>query len=250
MADRETLWGRDIDESPTDLEDDHVSNGHHGPITEPIPVVEGVYDVQNVPDDEQPDGYPDEQSGFREEQSGRREEIGRALSYAGPFIDRRPGSATSTLTFKPAPQPWYRTRRGLVVLIAVVAVAVVLSIIPLFMRNPAPDTDESTNVPPTSAEPAPSSAPQTSNSIAPTLTSQPAPPPPPPPPAPPPPPPPPAQDDAPAYPREYPAPRGGSSSKPAKPDIDVTRAPISVAPKPVTPPTSAEVGKHGEGRYW
>ena len=189
---------------------------------------------------------------FARSNPDRREEIGTAFSYAGPFIDRRPGSATSTLTFKPAPQPWYRTRRGLVVLIAVVAVAVVLSIIPLFMRNPAPDTDESTNVPPTSAEPAPSSAPQTSNSVAPTLTSQPAPPPPPPPPPPsaPPPPPPPAQDDAPAYTREYPAPRGGSSSKPAKPDIDVTRAPISVAPKPVTPPTSAEVGKHGEGRYW
>jgi hypothetical protein len=251
MADRETLWGWDIDESPTDVEDDHVSNGHHDPLTEPIPVAEGVCDVQNVPDDEQSDGYPDEQSGFREEQFRRREEIGRALSYTGPFIDRRPGSATSTLTFKPAPQPWYRTRRGLVVLIAVVAVAVVLSIIPLFMRNPAPDTDESTNVPPTSAEPAPSSAPQTSNSIAPTLTSQPAPPPSPPPPAPPPPPPPPAQDDAPTYPREYPAPRGGSSPKPAKPDIDVTRAPISVAPKPVTPPTSAEVGKHRDDRgFW
>ena len=139
----------------------------------------------------------------------------------------------------------------MVVLIAVVAVAVVLSIIPLFMRNPAPDTDESTNVPPTSAEPAPSSAPQTSNSVAPTLTSQPAPPPPPP-----------RRLHRRRLPAstgagrcaglhaEYPAPRGGSSSQPAKPDIDVTRAPISVAPKPVTPPTSAEVGKHGEGRYW
>jgi hypothetical protein len=236
MADRETLWGWDIDESPTDLEDDHVSNGHHDPITEPIPVVEGVYDVQDVP----------EQFGFREEQPGRREEIGRAFSDAGPFIDRSPGSATSTLTFKPAPAPWYRTRRGLVVLIAVVAVAVVLSIIPLLMRNPVPDTDEPTTVPPTSAGPAPSSAPQTSDRVAPTLTSQPAPPPPPPPPAPP----PPAQDDAPAYTREYPAPRGGSSSEPAKPEIDVTRAPISVAPKPVTPPTSAEVGKHNDGGYW
>jgi cytoskeletal protein RodZ len=239
MADRETLWGGDIDESPTVVQDHHVSDGHHDPTTAPIPVVEGVYDVQDVPDDEQ--------SGFREERSGRREEIGRAFSHAGPIIDRRPGSATSALTFKPAPQPWYRTRRGLVVLIAVIAVAVVLSIIPLFMRTPAPDTDESTNAPPTSAEPAPSSAPQTSNSVAPTLTSQPAPPPPPPPS---PPPPPPAQDDAPTYTREYPAPRDGSSPKPAKPDLDVTRAPISVAPKPVTPPTSAEVGKHREGRYW
>ena len=238
MADRETLWGWDIDESPTDLENDHISNGHHNPITEPIPVVETDYDLQDVPDDE-PSGYP-------EDQSGPSEEVGRAFSYAGPFIDRRPGSY-STLTFKPAPQPWYRTRRGLVVLLAVVAVAVVLSIIPLLLRSPAPDSEESTNAPPTSAGPAPTSAQQTSNSVAPTLTSQPAPPPPPPPP----PPSPPAQDDAPAYTREYPAPRGGSSSEPTKPDIDVTRAPISVAPKPVTPPTSAEVGRHRNGGgFW
>ncbi len=62
MADRETLWGWDIDESPTDLENDHISNGHHDPITEPIPVVEADYDLQDVPDDE-PSGYPEEQSG-------------------------------------------------------------------------------------------------------------------------------------------------------------------------------------------
>ena len=240
MADRETLWGWDIDESPTDLENDHISNGHHNPITEPIPVVEADYDLQDVPDDE-PSGYP-------EDQSGPSEEVGRAFSYAGPFIDRRPGSY-STLTFKPAPQPWYRTRRGLVVLLAVVAVAVVLSIIPLLLRSPAPDSEESTNVPPTSAGPAPTSAQQTSNSVAPTLTSQPAPPPPPPPP---PPPTPPAQDDAPVYTRQYPAPRGGSSSEPNKPDIDVTRAPISVAPEPRTPPpVDAEVGKHRHGGgFW
>jgi hypothetical protein len=235
MADRETLWGWDIDESPTNLDNDHFSNGHHDPITKPIPVVGADYDLQDEPDDE-PSGYP-------EEQPGPPEEVGRAFSYARPFIDRRPGSY-SALTFKPAPQPWYRTRRGLVVLIAVVAVAVVLSIIPLLLRSPAPDTEESTDAPPTSAGPAPSSAQQTSNSVAPTLTSQPAPPPPPPPP----PPPSPAQDDAPVYTRQYPAPR---NSEPAMPDIDVTRAPISVAPEPRTPPPNdADVGKHGRGRYW
>ena len=193
---------------------------------------------------------PTKQSGFREEQSGRREEIGRTFSYAGPFIDRRPGSATSALTFKPAPQPWYRTRRGLVVLIAVVAVAVVLSIIPLFMRTPAPDTDESTNAPPTSAEPAPSSAPQTSNSVAPTLTSQPAPPPPPPPPA--------ASSAAAStgagrcaglYARVPGAPRrviayAGETGPRRHPCADQRRAEARNASH------VAEVGKHGEGRYW
>jgi hypothetical protein len=45
------------------------------------------------------------------------------------------------------------------------------------------------------------------------------------------------------YTRQYPAPRGGSSSEPAKPDIDVTRAPISVAPVPrMPPPNDANVG--------
>jgi hypothetical protein len=76
MAERASLWGRDIDEASADLDDGNVSNGPHGPISEPIPVVDDDYDV-------------------------------------------RRSSPGSSLTFKPAPAPWYRTRRGLVVLIAV-----------------------------------------------------------------------------------------------------------------------------------
>ena len=52
MAEHETLWGRDIDETPADLENDHVSNGHHDPITEPIPVVEADYDLHDLPETE------------------------------------------------------------------------------------------------------------------------------------------------------------------------------------------------------
>jgi hypothetical protein len=212
MAESVALWGRDIDESSADLDATHVSDGPRDPITEPIPVVSQVsdgYGAQLGPDDE-------------------------------PVIDRRP-SANSTLTFKPAPAPWYRTRRGLIVLIGVIAVAAVLAIVPMLLRTPGPGSELPTNVTPTTG-PAPSSAPPTTGSVAPTLTSRPAPPPAPPPP-PPPAPSPPAQD-APVYTRQYPAP-GGSAPRADEPQIGVTRAPISVAPKPVTPPSTAEVGDNG-----
>jgi hypothetical protein len=224
VAERETLWGWDVDDPPAELDDGQETNGHHEPITEPIAVVETFHTNHEVLSDAD-DGATSDTG-----------EIGKVFTYAGPFIDRRPGSPATTLTFKPAPRPWYRTKPALIVLLAVVAVAIVLSIIPLVLRAPAPGSEEPTNVTPTSAEPAPSSAPPPSNSIRPTLTSAPAPPPPPPPP------PPPAEDGGPVYTRQYPAPRGGSPSTPAKPDIDVTRAPISVAPEPRTPPTSARVG--------
>jgi hypothetical protein len=228
MAERETLWGWDLDESPADHGEGDYSNGHREPITEPIPVIETEHELPAETADDTT-GYP--------------EEIGRAFTYAGPFIDRRPGSPASALTFRPPPQPWFRTKRGLVILLAVVAVAIVLSIIPLVLRSPGPGAEESTNVTPTSAEPAPSSAPSVSDTVRPTLTGRPAPPPPPPPPPP--------QDDAPVYTRQYPAPRGGSSSEPAKPDIGVTRAPISVAPEPRRPPPNdADVGDHGGGGFW
>ena len=79
-------------------------------------------------------------------------------STAGP-------SAGSTLTFKPAPAPWYRTRRGLFVLIAVIAVAWCWRSFPLLLRTPGPAPEEPTNVTPTTG-PAPSSAPPTTGSVA------------------------------------------------------------------------------------
>jgi hypothetical protein len=217
MAESVALWGRDIDESPADLDDTYISDGRRDPITEPIPVVSDVfdgYDVQN--------------------RSIDREENVRV--YAESVIDRRP-SAGSTLTFKPAPAPWYRTKRGLIVLIAVIAVAAVLAIVPMLLRTPGSAPEEPTNMTPTTGS-APSSAPPTTGSVVPTLTSQPAPPPAPPPP-------PPAAQDAPVYVPQYQSPRGGSAAEAHEPQIGVTRAPISVAPKPVTPPSTAEVGDNG-----
>jgi hypothetical protein len=161
------------------------------------------------------------------------QQTARSFSYAEPFVGRRPGSPLDSLTFKPAvATPWYRTRRGLIVLIVVIVVAVALALTPLLLRGPS---DEPTNMTP-STEPAPSSVQPSATSVAPSLTSQPAPPPPPPPP--------PAQEP-PAYRPQYPSSGGGYGSQAPKPEIGVTRTPISVAPKPVTPPTSAEVGRHG-----
>jgi hypothetical protein len=211
MAERVALWGRDIDESSADLDDGYVAPGQHEPITEPVAMVDGgdepIGDVEAGPDS----------------------------LHVRPAIDRRLGSASSTLTFKPAPTPWYRTGRGLVVLMGAIGVVVVLSVVPMLLRDSAPGLDEPTDAPPTTAVPAPSSVRPPSDSAVPTLTSRPAPSPPPAPP-----PPPPAQE-TPVYVPRYQAP----SSEAAKPEIDVTRAPISVAPKPVTPIDPPRTGGGG-----
>ena len=229
MTERGALWDWDLDSPPEDPADSEEIAGHE-PITEPIPVV----DV-----DDRSEGQPEPAS------SDEPEEPERQFSYARAFVDRQPGSPTSTLTFKPARRPWYRTKHGMTALIAAVAVALLLAILPLVLRGPGAAPEESTGPAPTgapSSEPTPSSALPASSDAAPTLTSAPAPPPPPPPP-----PPAPAQDSAPVYPREYPAPRTAD-----KPEVDVTRAPISVAPKVRTPPTnSADIGNGVEnGGYF
>ena len=211
------------------IEDDNVDapSGYVGAETE---FVGAEYEY-----DEQDPGYVEAEP----EPQETRETVG-AFSYAEPFIDRRPGSPGDSLTFKPyVTTPWYRTKRGLIVLIALVVVAVVLALMPLLLRGPS---DEPTNVTP-STEPAPSSVQPSATSVAPSLTSPPAPPPPPAPS------PPPAQE-TPVYRPQYPSSGGGYGSQAPKPEIGVTRAPISVAPKPVTPPTSAEVGKHGSTSRW
>ena len=89
-------------------------------------------------------------------------------------------SNNSTLTFRPPPRPWYRTKQATIALIAAasaaVAVPVVLLVLPV-VRRPAL---RSTSVAPqasTSAQPTPSSAQPT-----PTNAPPPLPPPPPPPP--------------------------------------------------------------------
>jgi hypothetical protein len=254
VTERETLWDWDLDAQPEDSADGDSWNRHE-PTTEPIPVVETDYEELDQVYEEPDHGY--EEPDLNEENPpDDREEIGTAFSYAGPFIDRRAGSPLSTLTFKPAPQPWYRTKLARAALIAGAGVVVVLAIIPLVSRDSSAGPEESTGPAPTTAEPAPTSAGPASSSAAPmptgrqpALTSAPAPPPPPPPPAPPPPAPaPPAQDSAPVYTPQYPAPRTASPAQPPKPDVGVTRAPISVAPGMRTPPpTNAPSIGDGEG---
>lgn len=226
MAERIALWGRDIDhDSSPDPDNGFTGYGHQDPITEPIPVVEdensGYGYVEAEPE------YVDDLTDYADTQ-----EAARAFSYAKPFLDRRSGSAADSLTFKAAPTPWYRTKRGLIVLLAVFVAALLLAFLPLLLRSPGPEAP--TNTP--STEPMPSSVQPTSTGGAPESTSQPAPPPPLPAP------------DTPVYRPQYPPSGGGSGSQAPKPEIGVTRAPLSVAPKPVTPPTSAEVGKHGSNR--
>jgi hypothetical protein len=214
MAERETLWGWDLDESPADGIEGDASNGHHEPVTEPIPVVDSGPGVPEQTEAE-PAGHP--------------AEIGRAFTYAGPFIDRTPGSPISSLTFKAPTPAWYRTRKGLVAILVVLAAAVMLAIVPLVVRDSAPGTDESPGVTPSAPAPSP---PPAMTSAVPTLSSPPAPPPPPPPPPVP-------EDSPPAVTRQYPAPRYDPPIEQTKPEIGVTRAPMSVAPEQRTPPSTA-----------
>lgn len=234
MTERATLWDWDLDSLPEDPPDSEGRNGHE-PITEPIPVVDVDADVDDVPQDQGDDASWHEL-----------EEPERDFSYARAFVERPPGSPISALTFKPAPRPWYRTKHAMAALIAAAALAVVLVIIPLVSRSPGARPEESTGPAPTgatSAEPSASSAPPAPSAAQPTLTSAPAPPPPPPPA-----PPPPADDGAPVYTRDYQAPR---ASEPNKPDVDVTRAPISVAPEARTPPVTAKPGEGSNRRgFW
>jgi hypothetical protein len=145
-------------------------------------------------------------------------------------------SDTSTLTFRAPPEPWYHAKHARIALIAVVAAAAVVPIALLAWpdsspTNPAPAT--SVAPPPTTTQPALSSAPPTPINL----------PPPPPPPAPP--PPPPDTGTAPTYDQPYWTPSAPEPTK--KPDVDVTRAPISVAPVP-RQPTGTNSANPGDGR--
>ncbi|MGX9788941.1 hypothetical protein [Mycobacterium sp. MMS18-G62] len=127
-----------------------------------------------------------------------------------------------TWSFQPAPTPWYRTKQAVTVIIAATAAtaAIVISGVLLLFRGPSNAVDETTSVTPT----APTSAAPTQ-----LATSAPEPPPLPPPPP----------SETAASP-ENPAPVYNSprvEQRPTKaPEINVTRAPMSVAPQTRTPP--------------
>ena len=146
---------------------------------------------------------------------------------AGPNAGRDGFDAfdINTWNFKPAPVPWYRTRGAAIALIAagVAASAIVVSLVLLLLRGSSPvvDEDEPTSVAPTATTAPPSPSPSLRVGV---------------PPAPPPPPPPPAQE-APRRPVYRPTQRPSENKKPeiGVTRTPVTRSPISVAPQPRHP---------------
>ncbi|MGV0790903.1 hypothetical protein [Mycolicibacterium sp. XJ1819] len=222
MAERETLWGWDLEQPTADPAEGHLGNESDEPTTDPLPVV--------VPD--------------QDTQQRNLETPAPQFSYSDAFINQRPGSPISSLTFKAPPPPWYRKKPAMIAMLVVLIAAVTLVVVPLWPRGAAPGADDSVGVAPTTPQPAPTGQP--------TLTSAPAPPPPPPP-APPPPPPPPADEGAPAVTRQYPvSPPAAGPEVGSRPELGVTRPPISVAPESRTPPTSATVGdgRRKRGGFW
>ena len=155
--------------------------------------------------------------------------------------------AFTTLTFRARPEPWYRSNAAKIALLIAGLVAAVASLVVLLWptSTPAPQDAGTTTAP----------APSPSASVTPTQSGKPsllpplAPPPvglpPPPPPPPPAEPPPPA---APQQPRYYPRYTEPTQEKP--PQIDVTRAPISVAPKITQTPAHATPGQNKGGGGW
>jgi hypothetical protein len=139
----------------------------------------------------------------------------------------------TTWSFKPAPTPWYRTKQALTAIIAASAAvaAIVVSGVLLLFRGQSETVNEVTSsvtpTAPTSAAPV-----QVASSEAPSPPASPPPPPPPPAETAPPAPPPPAETAAsPMNPApNYQAPRVPQRQTKG-PEINVTRAPISVAPQ-------------------
>jgi hypothetical protein len=151
----------------------------------------------------------------------------------------------TNLTFRITPEPWYRTNAAKLVLVVLGLGAAVTSLVVLLWPGSTPE--------PRPQDAGSTSAPAPSPSASPTQSAQPGTELPPPAPAPPiglptdvPPPPPSADQMAPpaAPPRYYP-PQYDEPTQ-TKPEIDVTRAPISVAPSikgPLAPSGSAVPGE-------
>ena len=150
---------------------------------------------------------------------------------AGPRASREARLSTSDAwDFKTpsASVPWYRSTSA-VVAAAVIAAAVAAAGIAVLVRSPAPAVDDSTTV----APPRDSSPPAPTNP-APALSSQ-APAPVPPPGLPPPPPPAAQEISPPVVGRQY-SPSHQTPDAPKKPQLNVTRAPMSATPPPPPKP--------------
>jgi len=156
-------------------------------------------------------------------------------------------SNNNTLTFRAPPPPWYRTKQARVTLIAVASAAVIVPIVLILWPDslstaPGPSTSVAPQ-PSSTAQPVPSSAPPTPVNV------------PPPPPPPPQPPPPEDTSSAPSVNQPYWT-RPAAPEPTQKPDVGVTRtpvtrAPISVAPQPRQPPNNgATPGDNKRWRPW
>ena len=219
----------------------------HEPVTEPIPVV-GVQDLSfdwsDVDAPAEPAGGYDFGADHADESDAAEITAEAANTHGwderdgspppGPPLRARPipeaGYLPPTLDFAMAAyrgQPWYRTKPAAGVLVAAGVVALASGGW-LLLRSPAAAVEQSSTEAPTSAAPVPSKA-------SPTAVSAAKPPPAPlPPPAPP---PPPAERTYSPPQRQY-SPRYSDPTPAQKPRIDVTRAPMSVAPVPKPVPNS------------
>lgn len=216
----------------------------HEPITAPIPVA-GRPDDYGWPVDDEP--QPDDTGWNAADVVAVHEEFTPPPAvHPAPAVPPQPldeialGHPAVNMTVPEyRPEPWYRTKPAVGVLVASVIVALFTGGW-LVLRSPTTTAEQSTIQAPTSAPPAPSTA-------QPTAVSAPrqSPVPPPPPPLPPPPPPP--TNSAPQ--RQYSEPRYSAPSPTQKPRIDVTRAPMSVAPvpKPVPGSNSSTPGDAPDG---
>lgn len=261
MTERGVRGNWDFDYLQAESDDDDGWYGYdrassHEPGTEPIPVAEihermdGESEQHAGDDSEVP--ATNGQALPLEEQPADADEPARTYGYP-PLVRHRPigtdfADSLRTLTFKAPTTPWYRTKKALVVAGVTAAVAAVGLLI---IRMPGAGPEESTTVVPnatTTAVPTPTSAQPTLTHVESTPPAPPSPPPPPPPPPPP----------EPASPPVY---TGGSQWEPSAPSsqkppqIDVTRAPISVAPpsRPAPGHNSATPGdapKRGGGWGW
>ncbi|WP_133119055.1 hypothetical protein [Mycolicibacterium agri] len=211
----------------------------HDPITEPIRVIQAespALDTVDEPDVEDPipapadpvdiyDLVPDHPDQFAAEEPGRYD-AERSAPTPPPLSTR---ALDETAMVYPAvgmaipayrPQPWYRAKPAAAAAAAVVIAGLVAGSWLMF-RSPSTSAERSTIEAPTSAPPAPSKP-------APTAASA----------------------SKPAPQRQYSEPRYSRPSPTSKPRVDVTRAPMSVAPvpKPVPGSKSSTPGDTPGGR--
>jgi hypothetical protein len=219
-ADQDFTYTHDECERPQPVQT--AARDDYEPTTEPIPVLPETEHARIPP----PDDYHWQE---RDEPSPPpipvqppvRARLFAETAYVRPDLD---------FAIADVPRPWYRTKPAAAAVVAAVITAVVFGGW-LFLWSPSTAAEQSSTEAPTSTPPTPSKAQPTAVSapqLSPVLPA--------PPPSPPPPPPPAARTYSPAQ-RQY-SPRYSEPTEAQKPRVDVTRAPMSVAPVPKPVPGS------------